>query len=79
MASVEVDVMESETKEDDLMGDEIEMDDGNVETVPTPLPKLKSTITSATSCLSDGGPDNTKRSFRKETGVGRNSFFAARK
>jgi hypothetical protein len=56
------------------------MDDGNAETVPTPAPKLKSTIMGGTSRLSDGGPDNTKRrSFRKETDVGCNSRFAARK
>jgi hypothetical protein len=79
MAGAEVDVMDSEPEEDDLMGDDTTMDDGNAETVPTPAPKLKSTITGGTSRLSDGGPDNTKRSFRKETDVERNSHFAARK
>jgi hypothetical protein len=80
MAGAEVDAMDSEPEEDDLMDDDTTMDDGNAETVPTPAPKLKSTITGRTSRLSDGGPDNTKRrSFRKETDVERNSLFAARK
>jgi hypothetical protein len=79
MAGAEVDVMDSEPEEDDLMADDTTMDDGNAETLPTPAPKLKSTITGGTSRLSDGGPDNTKRSFRKETDVERNSRFAARK
>jgi hypothetical protein len=80
MAGAEVDAMDSEPEEDDLMDDDTTMDDGNAETVPTPVPKLKSTIMGGTSRLNDGGPDNTKRrSFRKETDVERNSRFAARK
>jgi hypothetical protein len=79
MAGAEVDLMDSEPEEDDLMDDDTTMDNGNAETVPTPVPKLKSTIMGGTSRLSDGGPDNTKRSFRKETDVERNSRFAARK
>jgi hypothetical protein len=79
MAGVEFDVMDSKLEEDDLMVDDTTMDDGNAETVPTPMPKLKSTITDITSHLSGGNPDNTKRkSFRKETDVERNSRFAAR-
>jgi hypothetical protein len=49
MPGAEVDVMDSEPEEDDLMGDDTTMDDGNAETVPTPAPKLKSTITGGTS------------------------------
>ena len=79
MAGAEVDVMNSELEEDDLMGDDMTMDDGNEKTLPTPAPKLKSTITDETSHLVDGGLDNTKRSFRKETDVECNSHFAARK
>jgi hypothetical protein len=79
MVGAEVDVMDFEPEEDDLMDDDMTMDDVNAETVPTPVPKLKSTIMGGTSRLSDGGPDNTKRSFRKETDVERNSHFAARK
>jgi hypothetical protein len=71
--------MDSEPEEDDLMSDDTKMDDGNAETVPTPAPKLKSTITGGTSRFSDGGPDNTQRSFRKETEVECNSHFTARK
>jgi hypothetical protein len=67
MAVAEVDVMNSELEEDDVMGDDTTMDDGNAENIPTHAPKLKSTITDETSHLGDGGPDNTKRSFRKET------------
>jgi hypothetical protein len=77
MAGTKVDAMDSELEEDDLMDDDTTMDDGNAETVPTPVPKLKSTITCETSRLSDGGPNNTKRSFRKETDNERNSHFAA--
>ena len=66
-------------EEDDLIGNDTTMDDWNVETIPTPAPKLKSTIMDGTSRLSDGGPDKTKRSFRKETGGKRNSHFAVRK
>jgi hypothetical protein len=57
MAGAEVDVMDFDPEEDDLMGDDIEMDDGNVETLSTHAPKLKSTITGGTSWLSDGGPN----------------------
>jgi hypothetical protein len=45
MAGADVDVMNFKPKEDDLMGDDTTMDDGNAETLPTPAPKLKSTIT----------------------------------
>jgi RNA-binding protein 8A len=80
MAGTRVDAMDSEPEEDDMMDDDIIMDDGNAEIVPTPAPKLKSTITGGTSRLSDSGPDNTKRrSFIKETDVGRNILFAAQK
>jgi hypothetical protein len=58
------------------MGDDTTMDDGNAKTLPTPAPKFKSTIMGETSHLSDGGLDNTKRSFRKETDVECNSLFA---
>jgi hypothetical protein len=75
MVGADIDVMDSELEEDDLMGDDMTMDDGNAETLPTPTPKLKSTIMGGTSSLSDGGPNNTKRSFRKETNVERKSFF----
>jgi hypothetical protein len=78
MAGAEVDVMDS-NREDDLMGDDAAMDDDNADTVPTLVPKFKSTIMVETSQLSDGGPDNTKRSFRKEFDVERNSCFASRK
>jgi hypothetical protein len=68
MDDTKVDVMDCEPKEDDIMDDDMTMDDGNTETVTTPVPKFKSTITCSTSHLGDGGPDNTKRrSFRKET------------
>jgi hypothetical protein len=79
MVGAEVDVMDSEPEEDDLMGYDTTMDDGNAETLPTLAPKLKSTITGETSWLSDGSPDNTKRSFRKEIDAKRNSLFATRK
>lgn len=79
IADTEVDVMDSELEEDDLMGDDMTMDDGNVETIPTPVPKFKSTIMGGTSRLIDGSPDNTKRSFKKETDAKRNSHFVARK
>jgi hypothetical protein len=56
------------------------MDDGNEDVVPTPAPKLKSTIIGGTSHLGDGGPDKTKgRDFRKETSGECNNRFAARK
>ena len=71
--------MDSETEEDDLMGDDMKMDDGNVETLPTPAPKLKSTIMGGTSWLSDSGPNNTKSSFKKETDTELNSLFTMRK
>jgi len=61
------------------MGDDTTMDDENAKTVPTPAPKLKSTIMGVTSSLSDDGPDNTKRIFRKETDDECNSRFATRK
>jgi hypothetical protein len=79
MAVAEVDVMNSEPEEDDLMGDDTTMHDGNAENLPTPAPKLKSTIMDGTSRLDDGDPDNTKSSFRKETDGKCNSHFAARK
>jgi hypothetical protein len=49
MAGAEVDVMNSEPEQNDLMGDDMEMDDGNEETLPAPVPKLKSTIMDRTS------------------------------
>jgi hypothetical protein len=80
MTGAEVDAIDFEPEEDDMMDDDTTMDDGNADVVPTPVPKLKSTITGGTSRLGDGDPDNTKRSgFRKETDVERNSCFAARK
>jgi hypothetical protein len=77
MVGAEVDVMNSELEEDDLMGDDMTMDDGNAKTLPTYVPKFKSNIMDETSWLSDSGPDNTKRSFRKETDSKRNSRFVA--
>ena len=41
--------MDSEPEEDDLMDNVMPMDDGNVDIVPTPAPKLKSTIMDGTS------------------------------
>jgi hypothetical protein len=80
MAGAEVDAIDFELEEDDLMDDDTKMDDGNADVVPTPTPKLKSTITGYTSRLGDDSPNNTKRrGFRKETDVERNSRFAARK
>ena len=80
MVGVEVDAMDFESEEDDMMDDYTTMDDGNAETIPTPVPKLKSTIMGGTYRFSDGGPDNTKRrSFRKEIEAECNSRFAARK
>jgi hypothetical protein len=61
MVGVEVDAIDFEPEEDDLMDDETKMDDGNANVVPTPTPKLKSTIMGDTSRLNDGGLDNTKR------------------
>jgi RNA-binding protein 8A len=79
MDDAEVDAVDFELKEDDLMDNDMMMDDGNADVVPTPAPKLKSTITGGTSWLGDGGPDKTKgRGFRKETDFERNSCFAAR-
>jgi hypothetical protein len=78
MADTEVDVMDFEMEEVDLMVEDTKMDDGNAETLPTLVPKLKSNITSRTSQLSDGSPDKTKRSFRKENNVECNSIFEAR-
>jgi hypothetical protein len=78
MVGIEVDVVNFKLKEDGLMDDDMKMDDGNVDIVPTTAPKFKSTITGGTSHLSDGGPNKTKgRGFRKETDVEHNSFFAA--
>jgi hypothetical protein len=48
MVGVEVDVMDSNSEEDDQMGNDTAMDDGNAKTIPTPTPKLKSTITGET-------------------------------
>jgi hypothetical protein len=44
MVDVEVDVVNFEPEEDDMMDDDTPMDDGNADIVPTPTPKLKSTI-----------------------------------
>ena len=41
MVVAEVDAMNSRLEEDDLMGDDTEMDDGNAENLPTPATKLK--------------------------------------
>jgi hypothetical protein len=61
------------------MEDDTTMDDGNVHIVPTPAPKLKSTIMGSSSRLGDGGLDKTKRRcFKKETDVECNSLFADR-
>ena len=77
MAGTKVDAMDSELEEDDLMDDDTTMDDGNADNVPTPAPKLKSTIMGGTSQIDEGDPDKTKRrGFRKETDVERNSRFA---
>jgi hypothetical protein len=54
MVGTEVDAVDFERKEDDLMDDDSTMDDSNVDVVPTPAPKLKSTITGVTSKLRDG-------------------------
>ena len=79
MVGLEFDVIKFNPGEDDLMNDDTTMDDGNAYVVPTPGKKLKSTITYETSRLSDGSPDNTKRSFRKEIDGKHNSHFAVRK
>jgi hypothetical protein len=66
MAGTEVDVVDFEPREDHMMDDDIEMDNGNAYVVPTPMPKLKSIIMGGTSQLGDGGPDKIKRrGFRK--------------
>jgi hypothetical protein len=57
--------MNSEPEEDDLLNDDTIMDDGNVDNLPTLMPKLKSTIMNEPSWLDDCSHDNTKRSFRK--------------
>ena len=41
MVGAGVDVVDFELGEDDLMDDDMTMDDGNAETVPTSAPKLK--------------------------------------
>jgi hypothetical protein len=79
MVGAEVDAVDFEPRKADLMDDDTTMDDGNADVVPTPTPKLKSTITGGTSRLRDGGSDKTKRrGFRKEIDVERNSHFATR-
>jgi RNA-binding protein 8A len=66
MVDAEVDAVDFEPEEDDLMDDDTTMDDGNADVVPTPAPKLKSTIMGGTSQLDDGGPKKTKgRGFRE--------------
>jgi hypothetical protein len=79
IAIVEVDAMNSELEEDDLMDDDMTMDDGSAENLPTLTHKLKSTITNGPSRLGDRSHDNTKRSFRKEIDGERNIHFAPRK
>jgi hypothetical protein len=79
MASTKVVIMNFEPEEDDLMGDDTEMDDGNAENLPTPTPKLKSTIMEGTSQVGDGGPHNSKRIFIKEIDGKNNSGFAMQK
>jgi hypothetical protein len=62
------------------MDDDTTMDDGNEETVPTLVPKFKSTIMGNNSWIGDGVFDNAKRrGFRKETHTERNNLFASRK
>jgi hypothetical protein len=51
MDGVEVDAVDFELGEDDLMDNDSAMDDGNANDVPTPAPKLKSTIIGGTSWL----------------------------
>jgi hypothetical protein len=80
MVGVKVDAIDFKLEEDDLMDDDMTMDDGNVDIVPTPVPKLKSTIMGGTSRLGDDDPDNTKiRDFKKETDIEHNSCFATQK
>jgi len=76
IAIAEFDAMNFELEEDDLMDDDTTMDDGNAENLPTPTPKLKSTIMNGPFRLSDRSHDNTKRSFRKETGGECNNHIA---
>ena len=79
MANVEVDVVDFDMEEDDLMNDDMTMDDGNADKVPTPMPKLKSTIMGGTSRLGDDDFDKTRGGgFRKENDAECNSLFAAR-
>jgi hypothetical protein len=48
------------------MDNDIKMDDGNGDVVPTPVPKLKSTIMGFPFQLDGNGPDKMKtRGFRK--------------
>jgi RNA-binding protein 8A len=78
MVGVEVDAVDFEPEEEYLMDDDTTMDDGNVDVVPTPVPKLKSTITGGTSQLGDGGPKKNKGNvFREETDYEHNSHFVA--
>jgi RNA-binding protein 8A len=66
MVDAEVDAVNFEPEEYDMMDDDMMMDDGNSDIVPTPMPKIKSTIMGGTSQLDDGGPNKTKgRGFRK--------------
>lgn len=70
MVGAVVDVLLFEPEEDDLMDDDTAMDDGNVDVVHTPAPKLKCTIMSGASQLGDGGTKKTKgRCFREDTNV----------
>jgi hypothetical protein len=70
MAGPEVYAVNFEMEKEDLMDNDMPMDDGNVDIVRTPSPKLKSTIMRGTSQLNDGIPNKTKgRGFRKETDV----------
>jgi len=78
MVDVEVDAIDFKPEEDDLMDDDMTMDDGNAESVPTSAPKLKSN-TGGTSWIDDGSPHKTKRrGFIKETDAEHNSRFASR-
>jgi hypothetical protein len=61
------------------MDNDTTMDDGNVNNLPTHSPKFKSTIMNETSRIGDGGDDNPKRSFRKETDGECNNHFVVRK
>jgi hypothetical protein len=66
MVVAEVHAINSKSEEDDLMDDDMTMNDGNAENIPTPGHKLKSTIMNEPSRLGDRSHDNTKRNFRKE-------------